>query len=71
MLLTNTAEIDKIWPKKLYIPFFTYFFPNFEWSHDYIWASLLVRDFGPKRAFLTKNVKKKHKNAILFKMNKC
>ena len=49
--------------------FYTYFFPNFEWSHDYIWTSLVFRDFGPKCAFLTKNVKKKHKNSILFKMN--
>ena len=57
--------------KKTIHSFFTYFFPNFERSHDYIWTSLLFTDFGPKCAFLTKNVKKKRKNSILFKMNKC
>ena len=41
--------------KKTNHSFFTYFFPNFEWSHDYIRASLFFRNFWPKCAFLAKN----------------
>ena len=44
--------------KKTKHSFFTYFFPNFEWSDDHIWASLVLRDFGPKYEFLAKKLKK-------------
>ena len=51
--------------KKTIHSFFTYFFPNFEWSHDYVWASLVLRNFGPKYAFLTKKLNKTQKFNII------